>query len=476
MLFVFGLWRLFALRFETGDVYPFYSTLRSDALGAKAFYAALETLPYGPRVERNFRGLARLLRPPALKLLGRQQPATTPQNLIGAGDTVFLLGTNPRTWPFAFTKDEATELEAAARRGARIVLTFAPVENTPTGPARVPVKTEKTDPKQKGIAPDADPAKDKPTPQPKKQETGAEPEEDTVNVAEQWALDFRRTATEADAKSDAKRQRERRFPAVPARGPAGGDESLTTALAGEPPISWHSAADFVLPKNEEHPQKSAGPSPPADAWRALLLRDERPVLVERRYPESGGSIVFASDSFFLSNEALRTERHPALLAWLVGGSATQRILFDEAHLRLREDPGLMTLARRYRLGGVLAALALLAALFIWKSIASLAPHRAESDAATIADGITGRAATAGFSSLLRRGVSSAELLEVCVARWEAAQAGRAITSASGGHGRVSAEKVERLRALAAAERAKPARARSPATAYRAMCEVLKRTG
>ena len=84
MLFVFGLWRLFALRFETGDVYPFYSTLRSDALGAKAFYAALETLPDGPRVERNFRGLARLLRPPALKLLWRQQPATTPQNWIGA--------------------------------------------------------------------------------------------------------------------------------------------------------------------------------------------------------------------------------------------------------------------------------------------------------------------------------------------------------------------------------------------------------
>ncbi len=183
--------------------------------------------------------------------------------------------------------------------------------------------------------------------------------------------------------------------------------------------------------------------------------------------------MLASDSFFLSNEALRHERHPALLAWLVGGDATRRVIFDESHLRLRESPGLMTLARRYRLGGVLAALGLLAALFIWKSVSSLAPRRDEDGDAPGA-GIAGRAAAAGFPSLLRRGVPPAELLAVCVARWEAAQAGRAVTTAAGGHGgRVSAEKIARLRALAAAERTKPARQRRPPGAvYREMCEVL----
>ena len=35
-VFVFGLVRLFELRFEVGDVYPAYSSLRSDPLGAMA--------------------------------------------------------------------------------------------------------------------------------------------------------------------------------------------------------------------------------------------------------------------------------------------------------------------------------------------------------------------------------------------------------------------------------------------------------
>ena len=51
----------------------------------------------------------------------------------------------------------------------------------------------------------------------------------------------------------------------------------------------------------------------------------------------------------------------------------QRVIFDESHLGQRESPGLMTLARRYRLGGVIATLALLAGLVIWKSVSTLAP-------------------------------------------------------------------------------------------------------
>lgn len=539
-LFLFGLLQLFELRFATGDVYPFYSTLRSDALGSKAFFAALESLPDGPRVERNYRALLRLLRPPELKpLLG--QPAANPPaataataaRRLGAGDTLFLLGTSPRRWPFALTMSEAEEIEAAAKRGARIVFTFAPSETTPLVwwgqrflPGDTPRSRRKDSDKEETRKRDGDrteSAKDKQPPKGKPEggderrgkdekekeddkdkDRPEEADEDAVNVVEHWAIDFRRALTEADAKADAKRQRERAFPAVPARGGAGDDDaaSFAATLAGEPPISWHSAADFELSKTPrkttDPPKKSEEkPTPPSPAttpapvatsaaspWRARLLRDDRPVLVERAYPESGGSIVLASDSFFLSNEALRTERHPALLAWLVNGGSGRReaatagrVIFDESHLGQRESPGLMTLARRYRLGGVIAALALLAGLFIWKSVSSLAPPRAETGNPTVGsntDGVAGRAATAGFSSLLRRGVPAADLLEVCVARWQAAQAGRAITTASGGHGRVSAEKVERLQAIAAFERAKPARARAPATAYRAMCEVLKR--
>jgi len=43
--FIFGVVRLFKLRYEVGDVYPAYSSLRSDPLGTMAFYESLSELP-----------------------------------------------------------------------------------------------------------------------------------------------------------------------------------------------------------------------------------------------------------------------------------------------------------------------------------------------------------------------------------------------------------------------------------------------
>ena len=51
---VFGLVRIFALRFAHGDVYPPYSTLRADPLGAKVLHDALAAA-HGFDVQRNFR-------------------------------------------------------------------------------------------------------------------------------------------------------------------------------------------------------------------------------------------------------------------------------------------------------------------------------------------------------------------------------------------------------------------------------------
>jgi hypothetical protein len=48
--FLSGVGHLFVLRFQTGDVYPAYSSLRSDPLGARVFYESLENLmilPWG---------------------------------------------------------------------------------------------------------------------------------------------------------------------------------------------------------------------------------------------------------------------------------------------------------------------------------------------------------------------------------------------------------------------------------------------
>ena len=43
--FAFGLVHLFRLRFAAGDVYPEYSSLRADPLGAMAFCESLERMP-----------------------------------------------------------------------------------------------------------------------------------------------------------------------------------------------------------------------------------------------------------------------------------------------------------------------------------------------------------------------------------------------------------------------------------------------
>jgi hypothetical protein len=57
--FAWGLWQLFSLRFETGDVYPPYSSLRADPLGTKALHDSFDSLGT-PRVGRSYRPLDRL--------------------------------------------------------------------------------------------------------------------------------------------------------------------------------------------------------------------------------------------------------------------------------------------------------------------------------------------------------------------------------------------------------------------------------
>ena len=54
--FFYGVTRLFVLRYEKGDVYPPYSSLRADPLGVKGIYEALDGLS-GVEASRNFRAL-----------------------------------------------------------------------------------------------------------------------------------------------------------------------------------------------------------------------------------------------------------------------------------------------------------------------------------------------------------------------------------------------------------------------------------
>jgi len=98
-----GVLYLFNLQFASGDVYPVYSTLRSDPAGAKVLFESLSRLP-GLAVSRSYQPLDRL---------------------GDRGSTALLLGLEPR----AFAMQPAAELRAFeefAGHGNRLVLGMGP--------------------------------------------------------------------------------------------------------------------------------------------------------------------------------------------------------------------------------------------------------------------------------------------------------------------------------------------------------------
>ena len=107
--FAFGTFELFKLRYEAGDVYPPYSSLRSDPLGAMAFYESLARLP-GIAVRRDF---------------------SADNRLPGGREVAYLhLAGNPDEWTDV-PEDLAQELDGFLARGGRLVITFLPEATRP---------------------------------------------------------------------------------------------------------------------------------------------------------------------------------------------------------------------------------------------------------------------------------------------------------------------------------------------------------
>ncbi len=416
-LFCYGVARLFVLRYEKGDVYPPYSTLRADPLGVKGIYEALDRLPE-VGASRNFRPLPKL------------QPAA-PVTLVYAG-------VNHR----AYWEDrELRHFNGLVVDGTRAVFTFLPVEKTLASEEdkradaearekKEKARDEKIKRKGKKLGAKERAAEKKKKDDGKKsgdkeeedEETEANPAISFKEVASNWgfAFDFlppkkeesKRTAKLADAKAKL-----------------------------EPELSWHTALCFKDLKPE---------------WKVLYECDGKPVVIERRLGR--GSLVLAADSYFLSNEAMRKERHPQLLARIFDGPPT--LVFDEEHHGVSDDPGIASLARKYRLHGVVAGILLIAILFVWKNAVRFIP--AFADDTRDGDIVLGKESSAGFVNLLRRTIKPAELLPLCLAEWRKSAPPR------------PAEKA-RVEQLAAQEQARPARQRDPVTAYKTIAQALTRT-
>jgi hypothetical protein len=378
--FVLGVLKLFLLRFEAGDVYPAYSSLRSDPVGSRAFYSSLENIN-DTVVGRNY-----------LPLQNVEFKENTAFFYIVA--SVFDSDSVSAEWFEVF--------ERLTNAGGRLVLSFLPVEKKPAGwrlskcaPPRKGTSdsgnehqedtagdnenfTKPHTVKKRSNAPDSDDKQLEKGPDP----SATENQRNCVTLKEKWGLLVAFAEKPAD------------------KAVYVGDDLSPAPEKGLPPaISWHTAMYF---------------DDLDDDWRTIYAADGRPVIVERSL--GSGSLVLSADSFFMSNEALRAERHPQLLAWMLGASAA--VIFDETHLGIFKQPGVMNLIKKFRFHWFILTVAVLALLFIWKNCAYFVPPRKGGRAQEVHDFISDRDSSRGLISLLRRNIPAGKILQVCIREWE----------------------------------------------------------
>ncbi len=338
--FLFGVGHLFVLRFQTGDVYPAYSSLRSDPLGTRVFYESLENLG-DIDLHRNYRFLHSF----------KPKPDTT----------LFYLGTSADNYD-KVPQELIEVFDRLAESGGRLVLSFLPLNQKHEEKA----KLKKTPESQK--------AKNVECPQESKKNG-------LISLKNHWGIGF-----EFNQNLPVKDGNYLALDAVSNR------HNLPAV------ISWHSNLYFDLLDK---------------SWQVLYSSEGRAVMIER--PFGKGSLVLCADSFFISNEALRSERQPQLLVHLLGRHSN--IIFDEAHFGIFKQPSVAALLRHYRFHWVFLVLAVMALLFVWKNVVYFVPPRKD-DIPSGADVVSDKDYTQGLISMLRRNIPRAEILQVCGQEWE----------------------------------------------------------
>lgn len=146
----------------------------------------------------------------------------------------------------------------------------------------------------------------------------------------------------------------------------------------------------------------------AAEWNVLERIGPKLLAIERDFGK-GAIVLFAESDDFANDSTIAGDRLETVSAAL---GTYPRIVFDERHLGIAESGSVVGLARRFRLTGMALGLALVAALFIWKSASAFPPPAAQDTAR-----LSGRTAHAGLLTLLRRHIPPAELAAACWQEW-----------------------------------------------------------
>lgn len=179
-----------------------------------------------------------------------------------------------------------------------------------------------------------------------------------------------------------------------------GDDDFFYACPSESSeiVTWNTSAFFTITDN---------------AWHSLYTCKDNPVIIER--PFGDGSILISTDTFFLSNEAMKDERHSALLTYIIGPN--HKVIFEETHFGIVKRLGIASLIIKYDLIWFVFAMGVLAVLFIWKNSSSLVPGAFDmpEDASS-----NGKDFTTGLINLIQRNIPSKDIIDTCLDEWEKA--------------------------------------------------------
>lgn len=177
----------------------------------------------------------------------------------------------------------------------------------------------------------------------------------------------------------------------------------------------------------------------AQEWRVLQHIGPKVLAMERDFGKGTVALLAESDDF--SNQSTLAGDRLREVTAAIG--ANSYVVFDEQHLGIAEGGSIVQMAYRFRLGGLIAGLALLAALFLWRNAAGFPPPAA----AEVTGRPAGRTSHAGLLTLLRRHVPPRDLAAICWQEW-----------LHSGRGRVSTERLERAADIARTAAGRPVEA------------------